>query len=159
MFSILYFIFDPKTLLFLCCRSFSGQRIGWRKAKRSPDGLYPRLRFVSLLPKSLNCLHPGKKRSIAFEFSICSHDHLERLVWSRGKVLHSRVFSVGDHVPSESLLPVRLNFRFAHVTIWSAPFGHVERRHILSTYVQVCTQLWNLRFFMFKRKLQKTASR
>ena len=48
MFSIQYFILDPKTLRFPCCRSFFGQRIGWRKAKRSPNGLYPRLRFVSL---------------------------------------------------------------------------------------------------------------
>ena len=43
MFSIQYFILHPKTLRFPCCRSFFGQRIGWRKAKRSPDSLYPTL--------------------------------------------------------------------------------------------------------------------
>ena len=48
MFSIQYFILHPKILRFPFCRSFFGQRIGWRKAKRSPNGLYPRLRFVSL---------------------------------------------------------------------------------------------------------------
>ena len=48
MFSIQYFILDPKSLRFPCCRSFFGQRIGWRKAKRSADGLYAQLRFVSL---------------------------------------------------------------------------------------------------------------
>ena len=50
---------------------------------------------------------PWKKQSIAFEFSICSRDHLECPVWSCGKVAHSQVSSVGDHVPSESLLRVR----------------------------------------------------
>ena len=48
MFSIQYFILHPKIFRFPFCRSFVGQRIGWRKAKRSPNGLYPRLRFVSL---------------------------------------------------------------------------------------------------------------
>ena len=38
-----------------------------------------------ILLKSLNCLHPGKKHSIAFEFSICSR--LEHPVWSCGKLL------------------------------------------------------------------------
>ena len=44
LFSILYFILDPKTLRFPCCRSFLGT-----KGKRSPDGLriYPRRRLAS----------------------------------------------------------------------------------------------------------------
>ena len=47
MFSIQYFILDPKTLRFPRCCSFLGQIIGWRKAKWSPDGLYPRQRAIN----------------------------------------------------------------------------------------------------------------
>ena len=54
--------------------------------------------LLFLLPKSLNCMHPERKRSITFGCLTCSRDHLECAFWScdiKSKPASGGLFTVG----------------------------------------------------------------
>ena len=52
-----------KLFVFHAVTHFLGLKIGWRQARRSPDGLYPRFRFVSLQESDWHLENSRKKQN------------------------------------------------------------------------------------------------